>query len=173
MHILILFSITLKIESFTSPDGIYYGHTAQDTLEIPFTVINSTYGLKVKLTDKEMMIDKLTGLTLNDDNVLNFKVDYNSTFANPNIRVALFRRKYDEVYSYEYTKVNLASYVTNNLQAITNSENDYMFISEPTDGMYKALYLKSSLVSGTYKFVFSLYDGDVYIGDVCQYIIIK
>ena len=164
---------TLKIESFTSPDGIYYGHTAQDTLNIPFTVINSTYGLKVKLTDEEMMVDKVTGLTLNDDNVLNFKVDYNSTFTNPNIRVALFRRNYDDVYSYEYTKVNLANYVTNNLTAISGSENDYMFIDTPTDGMYKALYLKSLLVSGTYKFVFSLYDGDVYIGDCAQYVIIK
>ena len=164
---------TLKVESFTSPDGIYYGHSAQDTLEIPFTIINSTYGLKVKLTDEEMMINKLTGLTLNNDNALNFKVDYSSSFENPNIHVALYRRKYDDVYSYEYTKVNLASYVTNNLQEISNSENDYMFIPEPTDGMTKALYLKSSLVSGTYKFVFSLYDGDVYIGDVCQYIIIK
>ena len=163
----------LKVESFTSPDGIYYGNTAQDTLDIPFTVINSTYGLKVKLTDEEMIIDKTMGYTLNDNNALNFKLSYNSTFANPNIHVQLYRRDYDEVYSYSYSKVDLLDYVSNSLDLISGTENEYMFIDTPTDDMTKTLYLKSLLLSGTYKFVFSLYDGNAYIGDCAQYIIIK
>ena len=161
----------LKVESFTSPDGIYYGSVAQDTLNIPFTVINSTYGLKVELTDEEMMIDKKMGYTLNGNNILNFKLSYSSTFTNPNIHVQLYRREYDEVYSYAYSKVDLADYVSNNLDVV--NETEYMFIDSPTDGMTKSLYLKSLLISGTYKFVFSLYDGNAYIGDCSQYIIIK
>ena len=162
---------SLKIESFTSPDGIYYGKAAQDTLTIPFRVINNTYGLKVKLTDNEMIVDRITGLTLNEDNILKFKVNYSSSFENPNIRVQLYRRKYNGVYSYEYEKVDLADYVTNNLELVTGSE--YEFLDNPTDGAEKSLYLKSGLVSGTYKFVFSLYDGNAYIGDTLQYVIIK
>ena len=161
----------LKLESFTSPDGIYYGHTSQDTLNIPFKVINSTYGLKVKLTDEEMMIDKEMGYTLNKNNILNFTLEYSSTFTNPNIHVQLYRRDYDEVYAYTYSKVDLADYVSNNLDLV--NETEYMFIDTPVDGMNKALYLKTLLVSGTYKFVFSLYDGNVYIGDCSQYIIVK
>ena len=164
-------SYVLKIESFTSPDGIYYGSQAQDFIELPFTMINSSYGLKVRLTDEEMIINKTTGYTKNDDNVLNFSIGYNSSFANPNIRVSLYRRSYDEVYSYEYSKVNLLDYVTNNLN--TTSSGDFMFVDVPEDGMNKALYLKSLLISGTYKFVFSLYDGDTFIGDCTQYVIIK
>ena len=164
-------SYVLKIESFTSPDGIYYGSLAQDSIELPFTMINSSYGLKVKLTDEEMIIDKTTGYTKNDNNILNFTLGYNSSFASPNIRVSLYRRLYDDVYSYDYEKVNLTDYVTNNLTS--TGDGEYMFIDTPVDGMNKALYLKSLLVSGTYKFVFSLYDGDTFIGDVIQYVIIK
>ena len=164
-------SYVLKIESFTSPDGIYYGSSAQDSIELPFIMINSSYGLKVRLTDEEMIINKTTGYNKNDNNVLNFSIGYNSSFANPNIRVSLYRRSYDEVYSYEYSKVNLLDYVTNSLN--TTSSGDYMFVDVPEDGMNKAFYLKSLLISGTYKFVFSLYDGDTFIGDCIQYVIIK
>ena len=164
---------TLKFESFTSPDGIYYGSTSQDTLLVPFTFINSSYGLKLRLTDNETIIDKTAGYTLNNNNILNFKLDYNSTFTDPNIRVALYRRRYDSYDSYDYDKVNLASYVTNGLTAISGAEYEYEFIDTPVDGMSKSLYLRSTIVSGTYKFVFSLYDGDVFIGDCMQYVIIK
>lgn len=164
---------TLKFESFTSPDGIYYGSTSQDTLLIPFTFINSSYGLKLKLTDNETIINKITGYTLNDNNILNFKLDYNSTFTDPNIRVALYRRRYDEIYSYDYEQVTLTNYVTNGLVRINGILDEYEFINDPVDGMNKSLYLRSGLVSGTYKFVFSLYDGDVFIGDCMQYVIIK
>ena len=35
------------------------------------------------------------------------------------------------------------------------------------------LYFKDNLKTGTYKLVFSLYDGNVYVGDIYKYIIIK
>ena len=117
--------------------------------------------------------DKYFSYNLNENNILNFNVEYNSSFQNTNIHVELYRRQYDEVYSSDYNKVNLASYVTNSLTPIDGKENEYMFIENPEDNMSKTLYLKSSLVSGTYKFIFSLYDGDTYIGNCEQYIIIK
>ena len=87
--------------------------------------------------------------------------------------MVLYRRKYDEVFSYDYDRVNLANYVTNGLSLISGTEYEYEFINNPVDGMTKSLYLKSLNASGTYKFVFSLYDGDTFIGDCMQYIIIK
>ena len=164
---------TLRIESFTSPDGIYYGYDPQDTLDINFTFLNNSYGLRVKLTDNEMIINKELGHTLNNNNTLNFSVEYSSTFQNPNIHVKLYRREYDEIYDHDYTEVDLSNYVTNSLQRVSTTSYDYMFTDNPTNGMYQALYLKTLLVSGTYKFVFSLYDGDTFIGDTQQYVIIK
>ena len=70
-----------------------------------------------------------------------------------------------------YTKVNLTDYISNNL--IDKGDYTYMFEENPLDNLNKSLYLKENLVSGTYKFVFSLYDGDVYIGDCEEYVIIK
>ena len=119
------------------------------------------------------MINKTLGHTLNENNQLNFKLNYTSAFENPNIHVKLYRREYNTVYDYEYTEVNLANYVSNTLEPIVGHTNEYMFISDPEDNMYKPLYLRTLLRSGTYKFLFSLYDGDNFIGDCYTYVIIK
>ena len=68
---------------------------------------------------------------------------------------------------------NLRNYITNELVPISGMTNEYMVIDTPVHGMTKTLYLKTLLTSGTYKFVFSLYDGTAFIGDMSQYIIIK
>ena len=162
---------TMKIESFGSPDGIYYGYQSSDVAEIPFTIINSRFGLDITLNDRFKIIDKETGFTNYNNNTLIFNMKYSSNLADPNVRISLYRRNYNEVYDMTYTKVNLTDYISNNL--IDKGDYTYMFEENPLDNLNKSLYLKENLVSGTYKFVFSLYDGDVYIGDCEEYVIIK
>lgn len=162
---------TLRIESFGSYDGIYYGPKSSDTLDIPFTIVNSRYGLKVTLPDSSVIINKDTGMTSSNNNALVFNILYESNLSNPNIRLTLYRRNYDDVYDLNHTEVNLLDYITNNLTQI--SENTYLLEDNPTSTMDKFIYLKDNLQSGTYKFVFSLYDDDIYIGDVSKYVIIK
>ena len=70
-----------------------------------------------------------------------------------------------------YDKVNLLDYINNNLTDL--GDNNYLLEATPLDAMDKFIYLKENLVSGTYKFVFSLYDDDIYIGEVEKYVIIK
>ena len=79
--------------------------------------------------------------------------------------------EYDDIYSTEYVDVNLLDYITNQLEA--TGENEYMFEENPTGNMDKFIYLKDHLQSGTYRFVFALYDGDTFIGDCTEYVIIK
>lgn len=162
---------TLKIETFGSPDGIYYGYEAEDSIEVPFTVINSRYGLKITLDDNFKIIDKDTGFTLYDNNTLRFYMEYSSNLENPNVRVSLYRRNYDEIYDLNYTKVDLLDYITNTLKE--TGEYEYMFEENPLDNLNKTVHLKDNLQSGTYKFVFSLYDDNVYIGQCEEYVIIK
>ena len=162
---------TLKIESFGSYDGIYFGPLASDSVEIPFSIVHSRYGLKVTLPDSSVIIDKDTGLTTSNNNALVFHIDYSSNLLNPNIRLSLYRRRYDEVYSTDYEKVNLLDYINNNLTDL--GDNNYLLEATPLESMDKFIYLKENLVSGTYKFVFSLYDDDIYIGEVEKYVIIK
>ena len=162
---------TMKIESFGSPDGIYFGTTSSDQLTIPFEIINSRYGLDVSLDEKQSIVDKETGYTTMENNVLTFHVKYSSNLANPNIRVSLFRRNYDQIYDTTYTQVNLLDYITNSLPM--KNENEYLLAEMPSAESDKFLYLKSNLKSGTYRFVFRLYDGDTFIGDCMEYVIIK
>lgn len=162
---------TMKIESFGSADGIYYGLTPSDTLNLPFTIVNSRYGLNVELPDNQKTVDKSTGLTPAKTNILDFTTNYSSQFERPKITVQLYRRNYNEVYDKTYTKVNITDYVTNQLENYNYTE--YMFISNPNTDLSKRLYLKPNLTSGTYRFRFNLYDNTTLIGSSDEYIVIK
>ena len=160
------------VEAFGSSDGIYYGNSADSAINIDFNIVDSVYGLNVKLPDDEVIISMTDGLNSSGNNALNFDTGYSSNLDNPNIRVSLYRRLYNDVYDTDYEKVSLDDFITNRLDKI-GDDNDYMFIDDPNTNSKKTLYLKSSLRSGTYKFVFSLYDGDIFIGDSETYVIIK
>ncbi|MBR3489981.1 MAG: hypothetical protein IKH36_00675 [Bacilli bacterium] len=162
----------LLIESFGSPDGIYYGLTSSDSVTIPFTVKNTIYGLKTVIDSEQLIVDKTTGETQGGTNAMAFNFQYSSGLLNPNIRVSLYRRDYDEVYSSVYHLVDFKDFFTNNFSD-TNVDKMYLVFDNPQSTMSQVLYLKENLKSGTYKIVFSLYDNNTYIGDVYKYIIIK
>ena len=162
----------MKIESFGSPDGIYYGTDTSSFTEIEFTLVSSSYGLKVTTKNEEKMIDSITGKTTQGTNEINANIEYTSGLDNPNIRVVLYRRKYDEIYEKEYEEVDLANYTNQNLTATAN-KNEYFVITNPQANNNFKLELKDNLTTGTYKLAFRLYDGTNYIGEDYEYIIIK
>lgn len=163
---------TIKIESFASPDGIYYGLIASDVVELNLNIVDTIYGLKSTIKEEMLIIDKDTGLTLFDNNALVVNFEYSSGLTNPNIRVSLYRRDYQAITTNLYNKVNLKDYITNTYDE-TDTEYEYYLTKNPTSSFNTYFYLKPNLTTGTYKLQFSLYDGNVYVGDVYQYIIIK
>ena len=90
---------TMLIESFGSPDGIYYGLVSSDQEEIPFTVKNTLYGLKVVASERQLIVKKDTGITEDGANAISFNLQYSSGLLHPNLRIALYRRDYDDIYS--------------------------------------------------------------------------
>ena len=66
----------------------------------------------------------------------------------------------------------MKDYVTNTLTT-TAFTNEYLVTDNPQATQNFVLNLKENIMSGTYKIVFSLYDGDNYIGNVEKMIIIK
>ena len=162
----------IKIESFGSSDGIYYGLTASDQIELNVRIINSQYGLKVTTGDKFKIIDKETGCTSNGNKTFISKVEYSSGLSNPNLAISLYRRNYDDIYSKNYELVDLADYVQNYVSK-TKREKEYLVTIEPSAEMSFSYILKENLVSGTYKLVYKLYDEDNYVGETYEYIIIK
>ena len=72
--------------------------------------------------------------------------------------MALYRRKYDNVYTSEYELVNLRDYVTNSLTTSVN-ENEYLVTNSIQATQNFILNLKNTgLTTGTYKVVFNLYN---------------
>lgn len=162
---------TIVIESFGSADGIYYGLETSDRLELKLNVIDNIYGLKVSTKETTMFINKETGYILDNNNAFPFNVEYVSGLANPNLTIKLMRRNYDTIYAYDYNLVELKDYITDEYNK--KGEKEYILSRTPTSSMNFYLHFKPKLLSGTYRLVISLYDGNNYIGEVYQYIIIK
>ena len=163
---------TIKAQSFGSVDGTYFSsEIASDTKDVQ--VVSTDYGFSVSLDDKSVLIDKETGKTKNDNNNLAFTLGYSGGFEHPKIVVSLYRRSYEDIYSYDYNLIDLRNYVTNTLIS-TIVQNEYLV----TDLLYSTqnftLTLKNTgLTTGTYKIVFTLYDGNNRICDMHKTIIIK
>jgi len=163
---------TIKVESFGSPDGIYYGLVASDMAEVNVTIINFAYGLKATTGDKSKIIDAKTGLTVDESNTISTTLKYSSSLSNPNVALSLYRRDYAEEISQNYKLVDLKDYVSTILTA-TPREKEYVISTNPLSTATYYLMLKDNLVTGTYKLVYKLYDGNTYIGETYEYMIIK
>ena len=154
------------METFGSPDGIYYSEGVSTECRRTITIINSTYGLKVEIDDDTVVFD-----SVNDKN-LKFTITYTSMLTSPNIRIAMYRRKYDLIYDTNYELVDFQDYIRYELTP-TGNTNEYMLINSPRPTNSSQLAMESQLLTGTYRLVFRLYDNDTLIGDVIEYIIIK
>ena len=163
---------TIKVESFGSPDGIYYGIKSSDTASAKVTIVESTYGLKVTTGDKEKIVDKDTGKTEQGNNSMSVNIEYSSGLDNPSLTMLLYRRDYSSIYSQKYELVDLADYI-NDVPSEIKNEKEYIISKEPTQTINYYSSFKSNLVTGTYKIVIRLYDDDEFIGQAYEYVIIK
>lgn len=157
---------TVVFEAFGSPDGIYYSSGEPDYYNLDLTIINSSYGLKPELNQDSVIFSK------NNNKTLKATINYTSMLDNPNIRLAMYRRKYDEIYDTDYELVDLQDYVNQALFG-TNNTNEYLIINNPNATNELTLMLKSELETGTYRLSFRLYDDNTMIGEVVRYIIVK
>ena len=164
---------TIQIESFGSPDGIYYGDIVSQTITKDVRIVNKIFGLKVTTADVMKIIDKEKGTNEDGFKNLNVDIDYQSALVNPRLNMHLERRKYDSIYQREYEKVDLADYVTSPIIS-ASQELEYIISTSPVNGKRTQFFtMDEDLVSGTYRFVVSLYDGNKLIGTAYDYIIIK
>ena len=154
------------METFGSADGIYYSSGVSSVCRKNITIINSKYGLKVDIDPTTVVFD-----SSNDKN-MKYTVTYTSLLSNPNIRLAMYRRRYDQIYDTNYELVDLQDYVRFPLTT-TNNEYEYMLINSPRATNSMELAMGTNMLTGTYRLVFMLYDNDTLIGDVTEYIIIK
>ncbi len=156
---------SFEITAFTSIDGIYYSNTNLVTKDIITPIINSTYGLKVDLDDESIILE--TGKA----NTLTGTINYTSLLTNPNIRIRMYRRNYNEIYDTTYTQVDVGDYISSPLVHTTN-QKEYYITQAPANIINISYDFKTNLTTGTYRLDFALYDNNVEIGTVSKYIII-
>ena len=153
-------------ECFGSADGIYYSNEMPDYYYMNLSIINSTYGLKPTMNDNSVVF-----MSNNDKNLV-FNITYESHLENPNIRLAMYRRKYDGVYDTNYELVDLADYVSDELDT-TNNTNEYLLTDNPIASNDFNLSMSDTLLTGTYRLSFRLYDENTLIGEIVRYIIVR
>ena len=68
--------------------------------------------------------------------------------------------------------VDLKDYVIETLTQ-TSREKEYVISDNPLESFTRYVSLKPDLKTGTYKLVYKLYDGDVYVGETYEYMVIK
>ena len=157
---------TFVIEAFASNDGIYYSKGTPQYKNIDISIINSKYGFNPTISEDSTIFES------SGNKNLKINITYTSLLDNPNIRIAMYRRKYDEVYDTNYELVDINNYLNQPLTA-TNNEKEYILKRNPSDTNDFAMLLKENLLTGTYRISFRLYDGDTQIGEIQRYIIIK
>ena len=154
---------TVKEEYAISSSGLYFSDSLATT-EANITIKKNNYGIKVKEeTDKVVHKD--------NNNSIDFKINYNSDLDNPNIRLTLSKKLLKSAYNYDYSDVIINDYVTNKKKKKT--ETEVVISNNPTSTQSISLKPTDLMTVGTYKFTFKLYDNNKYIGEYIVYKIIK
>ena len=167
---------TIVVETFGSYDGLYYGETPTTKNTLSLSVLNNLFGLEVTSEDVSVTRDKITGLDANGSDEIDYYIEASSGLDTPNLRVHLERREYGtgKEYSMNYNRVDLQDYVTDNLGTMANAERlEYVVDEDLPEEIIYSIHIGENNITGTYRLVFTVCDGDVPIGSVYQYIIIR
>ena len=159
----------IKINAYSSIDGLYYDSVIDNGIMIPVIVSknfnSSSYGFDVSIDSNNRIIDK--------DGIVNLSFNLKqSGLENPNIKVSMFKKDQVTAYNQDYTLVNLGLYSDISLERFIDSV--YYVSRNPLEESIFSFNLDTSLLDKTsYKFVFDLYDGDLKVSSISKNIIIR
>ena len=170
---------TMNIELFSSSDGLHAsdGVDAKDVIDI--TVVGTNNSLQATISDSSKIIDGYSGLNLDSENYINVTINYASILTNPNIRLSVYRKNTDNYNSVVFDEVDLTTLSSTTLTypAVfglkSGTEYEYIISMNPESVFQYNLKLHDSLKSGTYKFVYKLYDNNQLIDYDEEYVVVK
>lgn len=157
----------LKIQKYISNDGYTYDSLYTDELIIPVVVSEQVeqiynYDFNVSLDKESLIIDKKL-----DTHLTKFNVVYFGDLSNPNIRVSLYEKAELTAYNQDYRLIDLKTVVDGEM--VEKAYNVY----EASLADYELNLIPKNLNNNGYKYVFELYDGDIKVGQVDKYFIVK
>ena len=164
----------IKINPYSSYDGLYFDSVLSNSIMIPVVVSsennNYDYNFDV-LIDSDRILDKGSVYNLNF-NILQDKLE------NPNIKVSMYKKSELTAYNQDYDLIDMGNYSSDSLDSYIDSVYyvSRSALSYSVDHEYNVFDFNldtSNLDKTSYKFVFDLYDGNNKVGSVSKYIIIR
>ena len=175
-ELLSLGDYTISISNYVSYDGIYYDNIG-DSISISLNAEDYSlidYSFDVLMDDLNRIISK-------SESVVNveFSILQNGALSDAEITVELYKKDVLSPYNQDYTSVNLQSYVNDTLTL--KSGNIYYVSTSPVVyndvtklyNMFDLDLATSNFDNTSYKFVFSLNDGNKKIGTIEKYFIVR
>lgn len=161
----------LKITNYVSLDGYYYSELNPEEISVHVLVTNtyqnSSYGFSVLMNEENRILNKEDG-----DLSVSFDVSQNGNLSNPNIRIALYKKDELTAYNQEYSIVDLANYISDELSEY--STNVYYLSQNPDEeNNFDINFITSNFDNGGYKLMFYLYDGVKRVGAIEKNFIVK
>ncbi len=158
----------IQIDYMDSYSGLSNGEVlASKTLE--FDVQDVSYGLKVDVDDKARIFIQNTGNDMLGNDFITFNIKYTSSgLDNPNIRLKVLKKN---IGSTNYVDYDLNDIFTNNYTK--KNESEYLLFDNINGNKILNLNYKDTIGVGSYKFIFTLYDENKYIGEYPIQIIVK
>jgi len=161
---------TLRITLFASSDGLHNSNPERShTLEVPFVVVGDENAIKVVSQDKTKVVSGETSLNENGTDTNTYDITIMNVLADPNLRVAIYKRKTDNENTTEFEVVPFNSLFKNTL---TGPANEKVLTENPDSEESFDFELAEGLTSGTYRVVFELYDGDYLVDSDFEYVIV-
>ena len=165
----------IKIDPYSSYDGKFYDSVLSGSIMIPLIVSsgysNYIYSFDVLIDSDSRIIDK------GDIANLSFNILADG-LENPNIKVSMFEKDELTAYNQDYSLIDLALYTSDSLDRYIDSvyyvsRNAILYSTNNQYNVFN-LNLDTSLLDKTsYKFVFDLYEGNVMVGSISKYIIVR
>lgn len=174
---------TFRFESYSSPDGYYYGENTSEMYDATITINNEKYGLKATTPDEEKIFKSDTGFNSNGNSNLDVTINYeNVKLTKPLITVDLERNTGNLNTAYE--SVDLNKFFTGGPTEKFNeqtfeSDHKYILSKDPKETITTTYNLNAGVETGTYKLVYSLYSLDettnkyIFIGETYEYFIVN
>ena len=143
---------------------------------IPINVSNTNTNIlcdfSVNINEKDRLIIKNTGQTLNAKDTIDLNITYNGILSNPNLRIKIYKKLNFDSNNQTYELIELRQYIKNNLELIDNYQ--YYLIKNLEDEQNISLDLKiNNFEYGGYKIIFELYDGDSFVKKYIKTFIVK
>lgn len=153
----------IKVDVYLTSSAIVHDNAVDSITSNTFIIKNVNYGLRAVIDDKDRVIKK-SGITMKNNNKLDYTLHYKSNLDSPNVRIVVTDKE-DNI-------INISNLFTNT-SSLSDDGYAYIQLSNLSATNDITLNLKNNLTTGSYYIKFMLYDNNKYIGSIKNNIVVK